>query len=201
MTLKQRTPKQRLMKIDIHTLSMQEHPFSFTLSTQALQEILDRDAEHDTLNRSLFHPIQPFQIEVALYKNDQDEVFFHGQAEGAIGFTCVRSLEPGVMPLCFALQGMSRPTSGIASEDEDPSVYLHKGDCLDLSEVFSEQLFLTLPLNPTCAEDAPLPLEQQSDLECTVKDSSSKATALDPRWEQLRAIQQKLITKKDKSQG
>ena len=40
----------------------------------------------------------------------------------------------------------------ITDEDEDPDLETYDGDEVDLSEVFRQDLVLTLPMNPTCAD-------------------------------------------------
>ncbi|MCB9637481.1 MAG: DUF177 domain-containing protein [Myxococcales bacterium] len=178
------------MKLKVSELSTQEETFQWEFPVSWVQATLEKDAERDSLNASLYTATNPLTLDVHVYRNDQDEVFFYGTTEGAIGFTCVRSLEDGKMDVTLDISGVFRPRqAGVVAEDEeDPSFYLYEGDEIDFGEVVREQLFLFLPLNPTLSDDLPISPEQLAQA------SGNQATekGVDPRWSALLNIQKKM---------
>ncbi|MCK6510097.1 DUF177 domain-containing protein [Myxococcota bacterium] len=183
------------MKLKVSELSTLEEAFQSVFAVDWIQSILEQDAEKDSLHASLYNATDPFSLNVRVYCNDDDEVFFYGNAVGTIGFTCVRSLEEGKMPVTLDISGMFRPrkaskyTESPSEDDEDdPSFYFYEGDEIDFGDVLREQLFLFLPINPTLSEELPIPL---SELQKASEPSPSEPT-IDPRWSALLNIQKGL---------
>lgn len=182
------------MKLKVSELLTQEEAFQWEFPVSWVEATLKQDAEGDSLNASLYTATDPLALDVRVYRNDQDEVFFYGTAEGSIGFTCVRSLEEGKMDVSLDISGVFRPRqAGVVAEDEeDPSFYLYEGDEINFGDVVREQLFLFLPINPTLSEDLPIPLEELA----KSSGASSKEDSVDPRWSALLTIQKNIGSKK-----
>ena len=175
------------MKVKVSELSTQEEVFSCVFPPAWIKQILEQDAEQDRLTASLFFATDPIEMEVHLYRNEQEEVFFYGHAKGAVGFTCVRSLEEGKLPLDLDISGAFRPlrAGALDPEDEDPSLYSYSGDEIDFSDVVREQFLLALPFNPSLPDAEPLTLPAEVP-------PSNEEKPIDPRWSALQGLQEKL---------
>jgi uncharacterized metal-binding protein YceD (DUF177 family) len=191
------------MKLKVSELSTLEEAFQAEFSVEWIQTILEQDAEKDSLHANLYKATDPFSLDVRVYCNDDDEVFFYGSAVGAIGLTCVRSLEEGKMDVSLDISGMFRPrkahkhTNPHTKEDDedDPSFYFYEGDEIDFGDVVREQLFLFLPINPTLSDQLPIPL---SEIQKAAGPSSSEPS-VDPRWAALLNLKKELEPQSTKS--
>ncbi|MBN2207032.1 MAG: DUF177 domain-containing protein [Candidatus Aminicenantes bacterium] len=122
-----------------------------------------------TVNRDFEYPsaalveedaalLKPVHVELTVSKIE-DQVRIKGRVSTLIRFNCSRCLTPFEFPvdsrfdLVFLPEEFEEIKEGL--EEEDVNTLYYRAPQIDLREVVLEQLNLTFPLRPLCAEDCP----------------------------------------------
>ncbi|MBI4666881.1 MAG: DUF177 domain-containing protein [Nitrospinae bacterium] len=93
---------------------------------------------------------------------DGKTVYFSGEVEGDLGLECSRCLKEFPLHLKEAVTAVFMPKADLAAEagleevelsGEDLDVQLYAGDDIDLYPPVRDQLALSAPMKPLCAED------------------------------------------------
>ena len=90
---------------------------------------------------------------------DKDTFHLVGRVKTAIELGCSRCLEPFQMPVDapFDLRYEPRASDAAGGEHEihsgDFDTALYENDEIDLGQLMQEQIFLTLPMKPLCAQE------------------------------------------------
>lgn len=134
--------------------------------------------------------LEPTRAELTV-KKVGEEVWIKGRITARLSFVCSRCLEPFEFPvdskfdLVFLPEEMDLLKEEL--EEEDVERLFYGGRSIDLQEVVLEQLNLTFPLKPLCAENCEGicavcgQIRKSGQCSCMVKES-------DPRLEKLKNI-------------
>lgn len=140
------------MKIKLNDLIGEEQAYDWEVPSSWVSEALASDAEGDELEAELFEADGALSYAVSVYRNEQD-VFYRATLSGGVTGTCVRCLEKLAVPMELEWGGMyCVPGPDDAEEPDDPSHYFYNGEEMDFGLALKEQMFLNLPLNPTCEQ-------------------------------------------------
>jgi uncharacterized protein len=134
--------------------------------------------------------LEPTRAEVFI-RHVGDEVFVQGRITARVSFVCGRCLTPFEFPVDsnFDLVYFPEELDALADELNDDEIdrMYYRDRQLDLRAVVLEQLNLSFPAKPLCAEDCEGlcaicgELIRVGRCSCVVKDS-------DPRWSSLKTI-------------
>ena len=142
-----------------------------------------------------YRPLGDAAIDAEVYLSAGAEIVVKGMVKVAVGFDCSRCLSDGRLDFesehehVLVRRKARRDGDAelvITDEDEDPDLETYDGDEVDLSEVFRQDLVLTLPMNPTCADAGAE--------ECVMDHDAKKALDgdIDPRWAPLLELKKKM---------
>jgi uncharacterized protein len=134
----------------------------------------------------------------------------------AVRLTCNRCLAPIATPVRFTLEESFRPLTEVATgrylppdefegaeEDlEDEALIIDEHHILDISEVVRQNIWLALPMYPSCIwsgpGECPNLVAYRQEIEATRANGAGEAPegeeAIDPRWSALLALRKRLDT-------
>lgn len=151
----------------------------------------------DDSEEPLFSPDGPFELDVWLYRTE-DDVFFRANIEGHVKSVCVRCLEPVDVPVDVEFGGVFCPKRGTAEDEpDDPSHYFYQGEEISFESALQEHVFLNLPINPAC--DPELGTCEGDSLQAqfvNTKGFEEAKPTTDSRWDALRQIKDAMDQKK-----
>ena len=143
-----------------------------------------------------YRAIGEARIEGTAYRSGAGEVIVDAETATKVGFDCSRCLESRSLEVStkgsYVLVQKAPDIDGSAKmtlndDDDDDAVESFEGDEIDLDELFRQELLLTLPMNPSCAD------AQQGDCEpVEVKESADPSDGIDPRWAPLLELKKNL---------
>ncbi|MBV7328885.1 DUF177 domain-containing protein [Chloroflexi bacterium TSY] len=176
-----------------------------TRTYELMEDISQLDPELNALN--------PLVGTVQLLRTHSG-ILVRGELSTAAQLTCNRCLKPFVIPVRFKLEESFRPLTDIAtgryihpdefegteSDLEDEALLIDELHTLKLVEVVRQNIWLALPLYPTCDDGGLDTCQIQSyDLDIDTTKQSNPALSedeleqtVDPRWSVLLDLKQKL---------
>lgn len=130
----------------------------------------------------------------------------------AVRVTCNRCLAPIATPVRFTIEESFRPLTEVATgrylapdefegaeEDlEDEALLIDEHHILDLSEVVRQNIWLALPMYPSCIWDGPgecpnlIAYRQELEAAQGEEEAAESEEAIDPRWSALLALRKQL---------
>lgn len=138
------------MRIQIHDIAESPKEFFWEEPTDELNKLFAQGSVRDYIFT------RPVAIEVRCYRAGL-ELFFAGQAAGAVTGSCARCLESFdfqlQVPYAFVLVPHGHGGAGDDLEEEDVNLSFYRGHEVDLSPLVREQIILALPMQPLCRDD------------------------------------------------
>jgi uncharacterized metal-binding protein YceD (DUF177 family) len=129
----------------------------------------------------------PAAIKGSAYLSGGTEVILQSRLTAEVGFDCVRCLEPRVLRVdlrrdhvLVQRKDAAKPVVVVDSDEEqEDEVEVFRGDEINLSDLYRQELLVELPMNPSCAH-----IEGAT---CTEFEQGATAleAQVDPRWAKL----------------
>ena len=156
-------------------------------------------------------PLGPLVGEVQLIRIHSG-VLVKGNLSTALRVMCNRCLEPIAMPVRFAVEESFRPLTevytgrfiapaefeGEAEDLEDAALVIDEHHILDISEVVRQNIWLALPMYPSCnfprPEECPNVIAYERETKAAARAAEGIAVdapeeeVIDPRWSALLAL-------------
>lgn len=181
---------------------LQEDPREFRgqIATEALDEVLK-----GMIGELGFRAQGPAVVSGSVYRSRRD-VFVEAEIAVAVGYDCVRCLDPltfkferKVRHLLVPGKREATPAGEFAVDaedaaDADDDLDCYEGDTIDLVPILREDILLEMPMNPTCVESqgaACARFEQVLSAVSSTPEAEPEA-AIDPRWAPLLEMKKKL---------
>jgi uncharacterized protein len=121
-----------------------------------------------------------------------------GQLSTNLEIACARCLEPVPYAVTRQFDLLYRPAGSDSGEDreielqdKDAAISYYEGEGVELEELLREQILLDLPLKTLCSEDCK-GLCPQCGKNLNSGECQCETAALDPRWEALKGLKDKL---------
>lgn len=142
----------------------------------------------------------PARVHGSVYRSRRD-VFVEAEFEVAVGFDCVRCLDPLVLKFDRKVRHLLvpgkrevAPTGEVSLDaedaaDADDDLDCYEGDAIDLVSILREDILLELPMNPTCVESAGAACPR---FDAVLAQASAPEAEVDPRWAPLLELKKKL---------
>lgn len=181
---------------------LQEDPREFRgqIAIEALDEVLK-----GMIGELGFRAQGPAAIKGSVYRSRRD-VFIEADIEVAVGYDCVRCLDPltftfgrKVRHLLVPGKREATPAGEFAVDaedaaDADDDLDCYEGDTIDLVPILREDILLEMPMNPTCVESqgAPCARFDQVLSAVTAAAEAEPEANIDPRWAPLLELKKKL---------
>lgn len=173
------------MKLRLEDISAEAKEFRFAEPETDTNRSLGQGAAHE------YRIVAPIAVEVSVYRAGTD-IFFQGTLDAPARAICARCAEEFDIrarhPFRFVLAPKSiglGEESGLRTEDLEFSLY--DGEEIDLAPLVREQLLLSLPTRPLCAEDC-RGLCPHCGINLNRASCDCKEERLDPRLAALRSL-------------
>ncbi len=142
--------------------------------------------------------IKPFSGFMEINRRDGGRVIVEGSFTVSLRLVCSRCLEEFEYTIMESFRDVYFPSSfcfdhGVHElSKDDLDVLYYANDEIDLSMVYLEKTYLSIPMKPLCSEDCrgicPICGKNLNYGEC-----DCNKRPVDPRWQQLLAIKEKLM--------
>ena len=133
----------------------------------------------------------PFKLHIEVYRKPVGYDIY-GRIEGEVELICSRCSKKFKEKIKKSFYYQLMPTSEISGGEikaADLDIKFSDNDVLDLAEVVSEQILLSIPIKPLCDELCEVPEFSVEEEEKVMEKETDK------RWEKLKALRDKLKEK------
>ena len=177
-----------------------EEPREFRgeLATSALDEVLK-----GMLGELGYRASGPAKVSGTVYRMGEN-VLVEAEIRVAVGFDCVRCLDPLALSLTSSVRHLlvpgkreTSPLDEVALDTEegaeaDEGLDCYEGDLIDLVDILREDILLEMPMNPTCIEAQGEACPRFEQVLQTTAAAPDPQPEVDPRWAPLLELKKKL---------
>jgi len=184
------------LQFKLDDLLDEPRPFRGEIAVEALDEVL-----RGMIGELGYRACGPAVVRGSAYRSKRD-VFIEAEVSVAVGFDCVRCLDPLELTLARTVRHLlvpgkreTTPESEVTVEfspadDADEDLDCYEGDAIDLVALLREDILLELPMNPTCIEAQGGACPRFD--EVLAAPAAGPEPEVDPRWAPLLDLKKKL---------